>query len=161
MMSEDPTRAMPVENELPTHGRVGPADPHADPDTQPGLRRPVDGADPITDPGMRAVPAAPDAPTVPGEQAPVVITRTRTGGLWTGLILSAIVLIFLLVFILQNLAVVAVYFLGFTFSLPIGVALLLAAIAGLLLVAIPGGLRILQLRRVARRAARPTSAKAS
>ena len=153
MMSDDPTRAMPVETELPTHGRVGPADPHADPATQPGLRRPddADGADPTTDPGMRAVPATPDAPTAPVKQAPVV-TRTRTGGLWTGLILSAIVLIFLLVFILQNLDVVAIYFLGFTFSLPIGVALLLAAVAGLLLVAIPGGLRILQLRRVARRA---------
>ncbi|WP_296376008.1 MULTISPECIES: lipopolysaccharide assembly protein LapA domain-containing protein [unclassified Pseudonocardia] len=160
-MSEDPTRAMPVEKAPsserhgPTHGSVGPADPHADPDTQPGLRRPDDfaGSDPVTDPGMRAVPAAPEAPTVPVKQPPVV-TRTRTGGLWTGLILSAIVLVFLLVFILQNLAVVTIYFLGFTFSLPIGVALLLAAIAGLLLVAIPGGLRILQLRRVARRAGR-------
>jgi uncharacterized integral membrane protein len=154
-MSEDPTRAMPVDKDLPTHGRVGPADPHADPDTHPGLRLPAqpDRADPVTDPGMRPVPAAPDTPTVPVKQAPVV-TRTRTGGLWTGLILSAIVLGFLLVFILQNLDVVAISFLGFTFSLPIGVALLLAAIAGLLLVAIPGGLRILQLRRVARRAGR-------
>lgn len=158
MMSEDPTRALPVEKAPPaetsgpTHGRVGPADPHADPATHPGLRRP-DGTDPATDPGMRAVPAAPDAPTVPVKQAPVV-ARTRTGGLWTGLILSAVVLVFLLVFILQNLAVVTIYFLGFTFSLPIGVALLLAAVAGLLLVAIPGGLRILQLRRVARRAGR-------
>ncbi len=155
MMSDDPTRALPVETDLPTHGRVGPADPHADPDTHPGLRRPdgFAGSDPVTDPGMRAVPVAPEAPTVPVKLPPVV-TRTRTGGLWTGLILSAIVLVFLLVFILQNLDVVAIYFLGFTFSLPIGVALLLAAIAGLLLVAIPGGLRILQLRRVARRAGR-------
>lgn len=161
MMSEDPTRAMPVEKaqsldkDLPAHGRVGPADPHADPATNPGLRRPVDlnGTDPVTDPGMRVVPAAYEAPTVPVKRVPVV-TRTRTGGLWTGLILSAIVLVFLLVFILQNLAVVTIYFLWFTFSLPIGVALLLAAIAGLLLVAIPGGLRILQLRRVARRAGR-------
>jgi len=157
-MSEDPTRAMPVEKDLPTHGRVGPADPHADPVTNPGLRRPADldaaGSDgTATDPGMRAVPAEPEAPTVPVKQPPAV-ARTRTGGLWTGLILSAVVLVFLLVFILQNLATVTIYFLGFTFSLPIGVALLLAAIAGLLLVAIPGGLRILQLRRVARRVAK-------
>jgi uncharacterized integral membrane protein len=153
MMSDDPTRAMPFDEHLPTYGRVGPADPHADPVTHPGLRRPdgVHGVDPATDPGMAAVPAAPEAPTVPVQQPPAV---TRTGGLWTGLILSAIVLIFLLVFILQNLAVVAIHFLGFTFSLPIGVALLLSAVAGLLLVAIPGGLRILQLRRVARRVGR-------
>jgi uncharacterized integral membrane protein len=39
-------------------------------------------------------------------------------------------------------------------SCPPGVALLLAAVAGLLLVAIPGGLRILQLRRAATRAGR-------
>ena len=153
-MSEDPTRATPLAKEVPSHGNVGPADPHADPMTQPGLRRPdpaeLDG--PATDPNMRAVPARPEAPTVP-VAAPPVVTRTRTGGLWTGLILSAIVLIFLLIFILQNLNVVAISFLGFTFSLPIGVALLLAAVAGLLLVAIPGGLRILQLRRAARRAA--------
>jgi hypothetical protein len=38
--------------------------------------------------------------------------------------------------------------------LPVGVALLLAAIAGVLLVAIPGSLRIIQLRRAAA-AARP------
>jgi uncharacterized integral membrane protein len=38
--------------------------------------------------------------------------------------------------------------------LPSGVALLLAAIAGVLLGAIPGSLRILQLRRAARRGAR-------
>ncbi|MDN5750289.1 MAG: lipopolysaccharide assembly protein LapA domain-containing protein, partial [Pseudonocardia sp.] len=58
------------------------------------------------------------------------------------------------IFILQNNEPMAINFLGFSGSLPAGVALLLAAIAGLLLVAIPGGLRILQLRRVARRACR-------
>ncbi len=63
-------------------------------------------------------------------------------------------LIFLLVFILQNPDSVRITFLWFGGSLPIGVALLLAAIAGLLLVAIPGGVRMMQLRRAARRAAR-------
>jgi uncharacterized integral membrane protein len=153
-MSEDPTRITPVPKDMPLHGNVGPADPHADPMTHPGLRRPdlseLDG--PATDPNMRAVPASPEPPTVPVPAPAPVVTRTRTGGLWTGLILSAIVLIFLLIFILQNPNVVTIAFLGFTFSLPIGVTLLLAAVAGLLLVAIPGGLRILQLRRVARRA---------
>ena len=46
-------------------------------------------------------------------------------------------------------------FFAFEGVLPTGVALLLAAIAGILLVAIPGSLRIMQLRRAARRGTRP------
>jgi uncharacterized integral membrane protein len=67
------------------------------------------------------------------------------------MVLSALVLLVLLVFILQNSEPVRINFLAASGTLPTGVALLLAAIAGLLLVAIPGGLRILQLRRAARR----------
>jgi uncharacterized integral membrane protein len=160
-MSEDPTRAMPAQGtparEAPAYGRVGPADPHADPATHPGLR-PADADGPATDPGIPVVRVGPpDAPTVPTAQSPEsepVLRHSRSGGLWTGLILSAIVLIFLLVFILQNQISVTIRFLGFAGSVPVGVALLLAAIAGLLLVAIPGGVRIVQLRRAARRAAR-------
>jgi len=158
-VSEDPTRAMPTQGtparEAPAYGRVGPADPHADPATHPGLR-PADIDGPATDPGIPAVRVGPpDAPTVPTAQpSEQVVRHSRSGGLWTGLILSAIVLIFLLVFILQNQISVTIRFLGFAGSLPVGVALLLAAIAGLLLVAIPGGVRIMQLRRAARRAAR-------
>jgi uncharacterized integral membrane protein len=165
-VSEDPTRAMPAPGtpakEVPAYGRVGPADPHADPATHPGLRPPdVDG--PATDPGIPAVRVGPpEPPTVPTAQPPQSqapqadpgLRHSRSGGLWTGLILSAIVLIFLLVFILQNQISVTIRFLGFAGSVPVGVALLLAAIAGLLLVAIPGGVRIMQLRRAARRAAR-------
>jgi uncharacterized integral membrane protein len=160
-MSEDPTRALPMPGtparEAPAYGRVGPSDPHADPATHPALR-PADVDGPATDPGIPAVPATPpappEAPTVPTVAPEPVVGRSRSGGLWTGLILSAIVLIFLLVFILQNQFPVQINFLWFGGSLPVGVALLLAAIAGLLLVAIPGGVRIRQLRRAARRAAR-------
>ena len=165
-MSEDPTRAMPTPGtparEVPAYGRVGPADPHADPATHPGLR-PADVDGPATDPGIPVVRVGPpEPPTVPTAQPPQsqppqpepALGHSRSGGLWTGLILSAIVLIFLLVFILQNQISVTIRFLGFAGSVPVGVALLLAAIAGLLLVAIPGGVRIMQLRRAARRAAR-------
>ncbi len=82
------------------------------------------------------------------------MARSRSGVLWTGVILSAIVLIFLLIFIVQNNEPVQITFLGASGTLPTGVALLFAAIAGLLLVAIPGGLRIMQLRRAARRTPR-------
>jgi uncharacterized integral membrane protein len=104
----------------------------------PGRSRP-------TDPGDGAVLPPSDASGGP------TTLRTRTGGVWAGVVLSAAVLVFLLVFILQNREVVRIDFLGFSGALPTGVALLFAAIAGLLLVAIPGGVRILQLRRAARR----------
>lgn len=124
--------------ETERHGNAGPDDPHADPVTEPALRP----ADPPTQP-VRTTPA----PTPK-------VGRSRMGGLWTALILSALVLILLLIFILQNGAPVTISFLGWTGSLPTGVALLLAAVAGLLLVAIPGSARILQLRRAARRGTR-------
>lgn len=83
--------------------------------------------------------------------SPGTAARSRTSGLWVGLILSAVVLIFLLIFILQNPSPVQITFLGWIGALPTGVALLFAAIAGVLLVAIPGSVRILQLRRAAAR----------
>ena len=124
--------------QAPTHGRVGPAEPHADPPTDPVLRRPE----------LR--PAEPDTVSVPAPPA-ATVGRTRMSGLYVGLILSALVLILLLVFILQNLQSIEINFLGLSGQLPTGVALLLAAVAGVLLVAIPGTGRILQLRRAARR----------
>lgn len=158
-MSEDPTRAT-RSNDMPAHGSVGPLDPHADPATNPGMRPVRRGEHAYGNEldGCATQPVSTDPPTGPLAHTPSqrdpVVTRSRTGGLWTGLILSAIVGIFLLIFILQNNVPVRITFLGFSGSLPTGVALLLSAIAGLLLVAIPGGLRILQLRRAAKRAGR-------
>jgi uncharacterized integral membrane protein len=111
--------------------------------------------DPLPDPGQRVVPAPAEPATAPGptrsSTATPAIRRSRTGGLWVGLVLSALVLLLLLVFILQNGRPVQISFFALEGALPLGVALLLAAIAGILLVAIPGSLRILQLRRAARR----------
>lgn len=86
----------------------------------------------------------------PGEQGQGTTSlRSRTSGVWVGLILSAVVLIFLLIFILQNPTPVQIVFLAWTGALPTGIALLFAAIAGVLLVALPGAARMLQLRRAA------------
>jgi uncharacterized integral membrane protein len=95
-------------------------------------------------------PFTPDSGPAP---APVV-TRTRTGGWWTGLVLSAVVLLFLLIFVLQNNAPMRINFLVWSGTLPSGVVLLLSVVAGMLLVAIPAGLRILQLRRAAKQGGR-------
>lgn len=77
--------------------------------------------------------------------------RSGVGQLWVGLLLSALVLVLLLIFIVQNSASVRIAFFGWEGVLPIGVALLFAAVGGVLLVAVPGTVRIVQLRRQARR----------
>ena len=66
-------------------------------------------------------------------------------------VLSALVLVLLLIFILQNLVPVRIAFLGWDGALPTGISLLFAAVAGALVVAVPGSLRIRQLRRQGRR----------
>jgi lipopolysaccharide assembly protein A len=79
------------------------------------------------------------------------VKRTRTGGVWIAAVLFALLLLLLLIFILENGHRVAISYLGAHGHLPLGVALLLAAVIGVLLVVIPGTGRIIQLRVVARR----------
>ncbi len=100
-------------------------------------------------PGSASVPGSAPA-AVAGRQGRPGLRPTRTGKLWVALTLGAVVLVLLLVFILENLERVRVSYFGAQGQLPLGVALLLAAVAGVLLVAIPGYGRILQLRRAAR-----------
>ena len=80
-----------------------------------------------------------------GTQRPA--RHSKLGGIWVLLILGAVILALLLVFILMNTQRVAIHLYGAHIDAPLGVALLLAAILGVLLVAVPGGGRILQLRR--------------
>ena len=79
------------------------------------------------------------------------IPNTRTARAYNTLIAGAIVLILLLVFILENTESVKISYFGASFHMPLGVALLLAAIGGALLVGIVGTARIVQLRRRVRR----------
>lgn len=87
----------------------------------------------------------------PTESPQPVVHRTRTSGMWTAVAVAVVVLLLLLLFILQNLQTVTVSYFGAGGRLPLGVALLLAAVGGALLVIVLGVARILQLRRVARR----------
>jgi uncharacterized integral membrane protein len=87
--------------------------------------------------------------------APKKLRPTRISGTWIAVLVAIVVLIFLLVFILQNGGNTTIYFLWGEASLPLGVALLFAAIGGAVLVAVVGAARILQLRRQAKRAATP------
>ena len=79
------------------------------------------------------------------------VPRSRTGGLWVAAVAFAVVLLLLLIFVLQNGVRVVVSFLGAHGELPLGVALLLAAVFGVLLVALPGTARIVQLRMLRHR----------
>ncbi|HUA29052.1 MAG TPA: lipopolysaccharide assembly protein LapA domain-containing protein [Streptosporangiaceae bacterium] len=80
-----------------------------------------------------------------------VIKRTRMGGLWIAIGSFAVVLLLLLVFILENPHRVDIAFFGAHGHLPLGVAMLMAAVLGVLLVAIPAAARIVQLRATARK----------
>lgn len=75
------------------------------------------------------------------------LKRSRISAIWVAVIVAIVILVFLLIFILQNLASATVYYLGAAGTLPLGVALLFAAVGGALLVALVGAARILQLRR--------------
>lgn len=134
--------------------------------TDTPVGRPVDQHDTVaerapqavTDPEpSQAAPAEPAPATAPVQTAPAPqpgktrIARTRTSGIWVAVIVAVLVLVFLLIFILQNLAGAQVFFLGASGTLPLGVAMLLAAVAGALLIGLFGSARILQLRHTARR----------
>jgi uncharacterized integral membrane protein len=72
--------------------------------------------------------------------------RTRLSAVWVGIMAGALVLVLILIFILQNTRSVKVSFLTLTGSMPLGITLLLATIAGLLLAGGIASLRIWQLR---------------
>lgn len=103
-----------------------------------------------------------DPRATPHEQSPSVTSTagtpvatdvglTRAGALWTSLILGFLVLIVLLTFITQNTASTPFTFLHWHWNLPLGVAILLAAIAGGLLTGLVSAARMFQLRRAAKK----------
>jgi uncharacterized integral membrane protein len=67
------------------------------------------------------------------------------------LIAGFLILILLLIFIAQNTASTKFAFFGWRWSLPLGVAILLAAVVGGLLTVAVGTARIVQLRRAAKK----------
>lgn len=76
---------------------------------------------------------------------------TRTSATWVAVGASLLLLILLIVFMLQNSTKVEVQFLGAVGTIPLGLAMLIAAVTGGVVVAIAGAARITQLRRNVRR----------
>jgi lipopolysaccharide assembly protein A len=103
---------------------------------------------------------------VPGSQVPEpqvpdhVIKHTRTSGLWVAVAFFAVILLLLLIFILQNGRTADIAYFGAHGHLPLGVALLLAAVCGALLVVLAGVARMAQLRTTARRHRRADARRA-
>lgn len=139
----------------PTEGNGGPVRPGGGAAAVEKPGGPGSNGGPAAGPGGELAtrddqPPGPAVADEPGRRARE-IRRSKASGLWVALTFSAVVLLFLLIFILQNNVPTEIRFLGLAGTLPVGVALLFAAALGILLVAIPGYLRILQLRRAARK----------
>ncbi|MEO9013812.1 MAG: lipopolysaccharide assembly protein LapA domain-containing protein [Terrimesophilobacter sp.] len=116
--------------------------------------------------GSASTDPAPDAPA-PDLPAPDAqeqlqsmerqVQRTRISATWVAIIVAIVVLVLLLIFILDNLRKVTVTYFGVSGELPLGVALLFAAIGGAVLVAIVGVARLTQLKLNARRRRRAST----
>jgi uncharacterized integral membrane protein len=79
------------------------------------------------------------------------VPRTRTGAAWFGICVIALLSVVLIVFMFQNTGNVRVDFLWMDGSLPLALALLIAAVGAALLTMVVGAARIAQLRRLSRR----------
>jgi uncharacterized integral membrane protein len=101
-----------------------------------------------------AVPPEPEV-VAPSSAEPTLpqhtVEPTRTSMVWTMVGIGVILSFAILVFILQNGQRVQVRFLMANGTLPLGAALLFAALLGALLVLVAGAARVLQLRVVSRR----------
>ena len=163
-MSSEP-QPTPPGAPLPRHAPGDEVPPPSEAPVVPGAVYPAEDA---VLPRAAEVEQPGTAPEQPGTAAPppshaappLKIKRTRTSGLWVAVGFFAIILLLLLIFILQNGAQVNVSYLGAHGHLPLGVALLLSAVCGVLLVVLAGAARISQLRTVARRHRRADTRRA-
>jgi uncharacterized integral membrane protein len=103
------------------------------------------------DPRAGTPPTPPTSPAAPAPAKHKRPLKTRAGYTWATLVAAALLGIVMLVFILQNPEEVQVTLFFWSFSLPLGVTILLSGITGALVMALVGGWRILQLRRAAKR----------
>jgi lipopolysaccharide assembly protein A len=115
---------------------------------------------PPASPNGAAPPPPPTPPTTPTARPPRRgRLGSRIGTARTGLIAGAVVLIVVLIFIIENAHVVTITFFGAHLRISLAVALLLAAIAGALIMAAAGTARITQLRMTMRRNRRAPQVK--
>jgi uncharacterized integral membrane protein len=81
---------------------------------------------------------------------------TLAGRVWVTIGGAVVLLVLLIIFIAENSAKVTISFLGAHGALSLGLALLIAALAGIVITMLVGTSRIVQLRREVRRRRHPT-----
>jgi lipopolysaccharide assembly protein A len=123
--------------------------PHPNRDEPPTVS--ADAAE--SQPSPATLPATPATrPATPADQRSTSgtsrIPRTRTGATWIGLCAAVLAVVALIVFMLQNTSNVEVTFLWMHGTLPLALALLIAAVGATMLAMIVGTARIAQLRRL-------------
>jgi uncharacterized integral membrane protein len=84
---------------------------------------------------------------LPGLDQKGRVQSTRISGVWIGLIVAAVCLLLLVIFIAQNSARTSVHFFRLNGHMSLALIILLAAVIGLLVAAVPGSIRIMQLRK--------------
>ncbi len=111
------------------------------------------------DPGLTQHDMPADSPataaTAAQRLAPAPVGRTNRRSMsraaWFALVVGVVALIFMLVFILQNNVATEFVFLAWAFTIPLGVAVLFAAIGGALITAMVGTVRMVVLGRNVRK----------
>ncbi len=137
----DPPPQQPVPNQ-PGVGRLDQPAGHE-------YHRPV--TDPVPGPNVSEIRDTGTPSPPPGFDERGRVRSGRVSGAWVGLIATAFFLILLIIFIAQNSRRVTLHFFGWDGRFSLALTILLSAVIGVLLVAIPGSLRILQLRRALRK----------
>ena len=119
------------------------------PDSQPIVGSPAPGAPTTSTVNAPALPpkGRTDATASVAPSEKPAKTSSKVGATWVFLFLGMLLLILLLAFVLQNLNQVSMTLFTWQMSFPLGVGMLLAAIAGALIMALIGSVRIIQLRR--------------
>jgi uncharacterized integral membrane protein len=90
----------------------------------------------------------------PGEarREPIKVTPTRTSAMWLGVWAGVLVVILLIIFVAQNTASVEINFLWMSGRISLALAMLIAGVAGAIVAMAVAAARIIQLRRMVRRA---------
>ena len=134
----------PPQQPLPNQPGVGPLDQPAGHE----YRRPI--TDPVPGPNVSET-VTQGGPPAPGFDERGRVRSGRVSEAWVGLIGTAIFLVLLVIFIAQNSRRISLHFFGWHGQFSLALTILLSAVIGVLLVAIPGSVRIFQLRRALRK----------
>jgi uncharacterized integral membrane protein len=140
----DPNRPHPPTTPIP-EGIAPPALPATE-----GAGYPGGSARPDPDPAAAERTTAERTAPAPGFDDRGRVRATKVTGVWVGLIGTALFLILLVIFVAQNSRRVSLHFFGWHGQFSLALTILLSAVIGVLLVAIPGTVRIVQLRRALR-----------